>query len=45
MLNSMKDNGYQDSSMGMVSGKELKEIPMLVSGNLERLMVKVYTHG
>jgi hypothetical protein len=45
MMNHMKVSGIKDSSMDMASGKELMEIPILVSGKIQKLMVMEFIYG
>jgi hypothetical protein len=45
MMNHMKVSGIKDSSMDMAFGKELMEIPILVSGKIQKLMVMEFIYG
>jgi hypothetical protein len=45
MMNHMKVSGIKDSNMDMAFGKELMEIPILVSGKIQKLMVMEFIYG
>ena len=41
----IKDNGLTDSNVDQVCGQEQREIAILVSGEMAKLMALVYIHG